>query len=113
MSLLLEVVIKNGLLFDSLGILGIGLLGLAAIRLVRRSQSWGGNMMAFGAILLLFARLYTVLAPHFITEDFLAKIGPLGISLTIGLPPVLLTFGLAGIVWGLWGHERWLSEEIR
>ena len=22
-----------------------------------------------------------------------------------------LTFGLAGIVWGLWGHERWLREE--
>ncbi len=113
MSLLLEVVIKNGILFDSLGILGLCLLGLAAMRLVRRSQSWGGTMMASGAISLLIARLFTLLSPHLITEDFLVKIGPLGVSLTIGLPPLLLTFGLAGIVWGLWGHERWLREEIR
>lgn len=111
MSLLLEIVINNGLLFDSLGILGLCLLGLAAIRLMRRSQSWGGSMIAAGAISLLTARLFTILSPHFINDDLLFRIGPLGTSLTIGLPPLLLTFGLAGIVWGLWGHERWLQEE--
>jgi hypothetical protein len=36
---------------------------------------------------------------------------PIGLSLMAGLPPLLLTFGLAGVVWGLWGHERWLGEE--
>ena len=46
-------------------------------------------------------------------NDMLAAIGPIGISLTIALPPILLTFGLAGIVWGLWGHERWVQEETR
>ncbi len=41
------------------------------------------------------------LSPHFLDNDFLATIGPAGISLTYALPPILLTFGLAGIVWGL------------
>jgi hypothetical protein len=26
-------------------------------------------------------------------------------------PMALLTLGLAGVVWGLWGHEQWLREE--
>lgn len=113
MNLLLEVALKNGLVFDAAGVIGLGLLGLAAVRLSRTYHSWGGTMMAFGAISLIIARIYFVLAPHFMTNDFLAAIGPVGISLTIGLPPLLLAFGLAGIVWGLWGHERWLHEETR
>jgi hypothetical protein len=113
MNLLLEAVLKNGLLFDAFGIIGLGLLGLAAIKLARRHQSWGGTMMAVGAISLLLARLYTILSPHFINDDVLHMIGPVGISLTIGLPPLLLAMGLAGVVWGLWGHERWMNEESR
>ncbi len=113
MNLLLETLLENGLLINAFGVIGIGLIGLAALKLARRYQSWGGTMMAVGAISLLVARLYMVLAPHFIDNDVLAAIGPVGISLTIALPPLLLVFGLAGIVWGLWGHERWLNEETR
>lgn len=113
MNLLLEIVIQNGLLFDACGVLGLGLIGLAAVKLVRNYQSWGGTMMAFGAISLLVARLFFLISPHFVNDDLLTAIGPLGISLMIGLPPLLLTFGLAGIVWGLWGHERWLNAETR
>jgi hypothetical protein len=113
MNPLLEVILKQGLLLDSFGVLGLGLLGLAAVRLARRHRSWGGNMMASGAVCLLCARLYFLLSPHFMTEDFQHAIGPIGISLTYALPPLLLTFGLAGIVWGLWGHERWVHEETR
>ncbi len=113
MNPLLDSILKNGLVFDAFGVIGLGLIGLAAVKLARRYQSWGGTMMAIGAISLLVARLYLLLAPHFMNDDFLAAIGPVGISLTIALPPLLLTFGLAGIVWGLWGHERWLQEGSR
>jgi hypothetical protein len=110
---LLETILKNGLMFDALGVIGLGLLGLAAVKLTRRYESWGGTMMALGAICLLLARLYFILAPHLIDDEMMIAIGPIGISLTIALPPLLLTFGLAGIVWGLWGHERWVQEETR
>lgn len=113
MNPLLNTVLENGLFFDAFGVIGLGLIGLAAVKLARRYQSWGGTMMALGAIALLIARLYYLLAPHYVDNDVLAAIGPIGISVTIGLPPLLLTFGLAGIVWGLWGHERWLNEESR
>jgi hypothetical protein len=113
MNSLLEIFLTHGLLLDAVGVIGLGLLGLAAVKLARRDQSWGGTMMATGAIALLVARLYLVVSPHFVNDDLLHMIGPVGISLTIGLPPLLLTLGLAGIVWGLWGHERWLNEKSR
>jgi hypothetical protein len=113
MNPLLDVILKNGLLLDAVGVIGLGLIGLAAVKLARRNQSWGGTMMAVGAIAVLFARFYLVVSPHFLNDDILHVIGPIGISLTIALPPLLLTFGLAGIVWGLWGHERWLNDENR
>lgn len=113
MNRLLETISNTGLLCDAAGAIGLGLLGLAAIKLARRHQSWGGNMMTAGAIALLTARFYFIAAPHFINDDVLHAIGPIGISLTIALPPLLLTLGLAAIVWGLWGHERWLNEGRR
>ncbi len=113
MNSLLETIVVRGLLFDALGVIGLGLIGFAAVKLARKHQSWGGTMMALGAVALLIARLYFVLAAQFLNNDMLAAIGPIGISLTIALPPILLSFGLAGIVWGLWGHERWMQEERR
>lgn len=110
MSLLLEVVTRNGLIFDAIGVIGLGLIGLAAVRLSSRHKSWGGQMMALGAISLLLARLYIMLRPHFMSFEVEEALGRVGLTLTEGLPPILLTFGLAGIVWGLWGHERWLKE---
>lgn len=113
MNSLLKLILENGLLLDAGGIIGLGLVGLAAVKLARSQKSWGGTMMAVGAISLLLARVYLLLSPHFVNDDFLGMIGPVGISLTIALPPLLLAMGLAGIVWGLWGHERWLNQENR
>ena len=112
MNLLLEVIVANGLLFDAFGLIGLGLLALAALRLVRDKKSWGGSMIAYGAVALLIARIYLLMAPHFVDNDFLHAVGPIGISLLMALPPILLTFGLAGVVWGLWGHEKWLKEKF-
>ncbi|MDP4626312.1 MAG: hypothetical protein NWT08_14405 [Akkermansiaceae bacterium] len=111
MSLLLESIVTNGLIFDVFGVFGLGVLALAALRLGAKSKSWGGSMMGYGAVALLAARVYILLAPHFVDMDFLHAIGPLGNALLLGLPPILLTFGLAGVVWGLWGHEKWLKEK--
>lgn len=110
MNLLLESILANGLLLDAFGVIGLGILALAAMRLVRNDKSWGGSMMGYGALALLIARIYILLAPHFVDNDFLHAIGPVGIAITEGLPRLLLTFGLAGVVWGLWGHEKWLKE---
>lgn len=113
MNSLLYAISEKGLLFDSFGIVGLGLIGLAAVRLARTYGSWGGTLMATGAISLLIARLYLILSPYFVNDDFLFAIGRIGNILVEGLPPLLLTFGFAAIVGGLWSHERWLNEETR
>jgi len=110
MNLLLEVIILNGFLLDTLGVIGLGLLAMAAARLVRDKKSWGGSMMACGAVALLAARVYVLLAPHFVDRDFADAVGPYAFELLRIMPITLLTFGLAGIVWGLWGHEKWMKE---
>ncbi|MFD2256972.1 hypothetical protein ACFSSA_09810 [Luteolibacter algae] len=110
MNPLLEAIVTNGLVFDALGIIGLGVLALAALKLTKSERSWGGSMMAYGAVALLAARVFILLYPFFGSDDFLHAIGPIGTSLTIALPPLFLTFGLAGVVWGLWGHEKWMKS---
>ena len=70
-------------------------------------------MIALGALAVLLARVYLILAPRLIDNAVLETIGPIGISLTIGLPPICLTLGLAGMAFGLWAHERWINETGR
>ena len=108
MNPLFDVFIRNGLLLDVFGVLGLGLIGLAAVRLSRRDRSWGGTFMTVGAVSLLAARLFILSKPA-LAEMGLMLTGTAG-SLAIILPPVFLTIGLAGIVWGVWAHERWLKE---
>jgi len=77
MSLLLEILVRNGLLMDIAGVTGLGLVALAAARLARRHKSWGGNMIAIGALAVLLARVYLVLAPRLIDNEALVWMGPL------------------------------------
>lgn len=113
MSQLLELLVQHGLLLDIAGVTGLGLVALAAVRLSRCHRSWGGGMIAFGAIAVLLARVFLVLAPHLIDNQALEMMGALGISLMIALPPLCLSLGLAGMVFGLWAHERWVNEVSR
>ncbi len=111
MDLVLVVFVKGGFLLDALGVIGLGLLGLAAVRLSQRYRSWGGSLLASGALLLLIGRLWVLIAPLLLTPDMRASMGPtLGEILALA-PMALLTLGLAGVVWGLWGHEQWLRAE--
>ncbi|OYV04521.1 MAG: hypothetical protein CFE26_16445 [Verrucomicrobiales bacterium VVV1] len=105
-----DLIMKGSLLLDVAGVVGLGLLGFAAIRLARREESWGGNLMAAGASSLLIARLFVLIAPHVLTREVLANLGPAAISAQLAIPAILLSFGLAGVVWGLWGHARWVQE---
>lgn len=110
MERLLESLWKCGPLLDCLGLIGLGFVGLSASRLAARYHSWGGTMMAWGAIALLLARFYIILRPIIMTRELYETIGPLPMEILAVLVPLLLSFGLAGIVWGLWGHEKWLRD---
>ena len=110
MNSMLPLVQHGGLILDCLGIIGLGLLALSALRLARLHHSWGGSLMAGGALALLLGRLFVVLAPSLFIRETLADFGKTFISLHAAIPVVLLSLGLAGVVWGLWGHERWMRE---
>lgn len=111
MNLLLELFVTNGFLMDALGVVGLGLLGLAAVRLSQRYRSWGGSLLASGALLLLLGRLLALVGTQVITPEFRMEMGASFSNLLTLAQMGLLTLGLAGVVWGLWGHEQWLREE--
>jgi len=111
MELLLDIFVKNGFLMDAIGVIGLGLLGLAAVRLSQRYRSWGGSLLAAGSMLLLLGRLWVLVSPHILTPDLRMDMGGTLNEIIALAPMILLTTGLAGVVWGLWGHEQWLREE--
>lgn len=110
MNPLLDAIVTNGLLLDAAGVIGLGFVGLAAVRLSQRERSWGGTMMAIGAIGLLVARLFILATPLLAKGGIFQALGGKTTYTLMTLPPFLLTLGLAGIVWGLWAHEKWLRE---
>lgn len=111
MSQFVEFIVANSFLMDACGVVGLGLLGLAAIRLSQRFHSWGGSLLACGALLLLLGRLWVLAIPHVLTSQMRNEIGHTMVEVITLTPFVLLTAGLAGVVWGLWGHEQWLRSE--
>jgi len=102
----IEALLNSRQLLNAGGPIGLGLLAFAASRLARTNHSPGALVMAVGATFLLLARLYFIISPYLLSLDVLQAIGVPGIALTIALPPLLLGFGLGGVVGGLWGHLR-------
>jgi len=111
MNFLLEIAHHGGLVLDAAGLLGLGLLALAAVRLARRHRSWGSTMLGWGAAILFFGRVYVMVAPQVLTRDLLVKLGYTLTSMLGAAPVLLLTAGFGAVVWGLWGHEKWLHGE--
>lgn len=109
MNLLLELVITQGFLIDVFGVVGLGLVALAAIRLARHWGSTGGTIMTWGAISLLVGRIGIVIFSHHVTPFNQAAFDPTLLAIGKNVPLLLLTLGLGAIVWGFWGHERQLS----
>jgi hypothetical protein len=52
-----------------------------------------------------------LVSPHLVTPDVQASMGVTVAEIINLAPMALLTLGLAGVVWGLWGHEQWLRAE--
>lgn len=102
---------KSGFLLDACGVIGLGLLALAAVRLSKRYHSWGGSLLACGSLLLLLGRLWAIVAKQMLTAEITASLGRTWSEVLALTPFALLTAGLAGVVWGLWGHEQWLRAD--
>lgn len=112
MNLLLQVVLQNGFLLDIFGIIGIGLIGLAAIRLSKRFGGRSGLIMCLGALSLVLGRVGMLVFTHFVTPFNQASFHPALLSWGKTLPLVLLTLGLGAIVAGFWSHERETADEL-
>ena len=111
MSLLLEFIVKGGFLLEALGVIGLGMVGMAAVRLANRYRSWGGSLLASGALMLLLGRIWKIAGQQLLTLDTKLSLGESWNTVFDIVPMALLTMGIAGVVWGLWGHEQWLREE--
>ena len=110
MKPLFDLALQGGFLFDCLGVMGLGLIGMAGARLARRERSWGGMLMATGAVLLLIGRLWILLAAAFLTPAVRHDMSPDLLGFLKALPTILMTTGLGGVVWGLWGYEKQQRE---
>ncbi|MEP4076632.1 hypothetical protein [Haloferula sp.] len=110
-NLLFDTIIKQGLLLDIFGVIGLGLVALAAIRFAKKCDSTGATVMTWGAISLLIGRIGIMIFAHYVTPLNQGDFDPTMLAICKNVPLTLLTLGLGAIVWGLWGHERQLSGE--
>ncbi|MEM9237774.1 MAG: hypothetical protein AAGB14_13435 [Verrucomicrobiota bacterium] len=111
MNLLLEIIIDQGLLMDIFGVIGLGLVALAAIRLASQWSSSGGTIMTWGAILLITGRIGILIFSQFVTPFNQSDFDPTLVAVCKNVPITMLTLGLGAIVWGFWDHERQTSGE--
>lgn len=113
MNILLEVLLDNSLLLDVFGVIGLGLVGLAAIRLATRFGTVGGSIMIWGVLALIVGRIGSLAFSTAMKAGLASQLDPLLLVMGRNVPVILLTAGLAAIVWGFWDHERSTSGESR
>jgi hypothetical protein len=97
-------------LFGAAGIIGLAVLALAAARMARDTHGWGPRLIAAGAVVLLLARVYLMASPLLLPPPVLVRFGHSAVTLSLVLPPFMLTIGLFAVVWGFWGHSRELAR---
>jgi hypothetical protein len=109
MNALIEIMMTQGFWLDALGVLGLGLVAIAAVRLLRPVGSRGATLMTWGAVLVILGRAGVVVADHLQDLPGGWEIPVMFVSSMKPVQLVLLTVGLGGIVWGFWSHEREVS----
>ncbi len=111
MNLLFEIVIQQGFLLDLFGVLGLGLVAFAAVRLAQRLPGRSAALMTWGALAIIAGRIGILLFGQVVTPLTVHQFDPLLLTLVKNVNLALLTGGLGAIVWGFWSHERQLAEE--
>ena len=97
---------QKGFVVDALGVFGLGLVALAAVRLAAATGSRHATVMTAGAILLVAGRISALALGHLLTPGHMAEMSAVALNLIHTGPFTLLTLGLAGTVFGFWGHEK-------
>ena len=110
MNILFEIVIQQGFILDLFGVLGLGLVGLGALRLSRRMDSRSAACMTWGALSMLSGRIGILLYVHLTTAAQRAEWEVWMLSLARNVPVGLLTLGLGAIAYGFWSHEKEVGE---
>lgn len=111
MNLLFEIVIQQGFLLDLFGVLGLGLVAFAAVRLAQRMPGRSASLMVWGALALLAGRIGMMIFTQTVTPFNQEQFDPFMLALVKNVNLAMLTGGLGAIVWGFWSHERQLAEE--
>lgn len=111
MNLLFEIVIQQGFLLDLLGVLGLGLVAFAAVRLAQRMPGRSAVFMTWGALALIAGRVGILLLLQVVNPFNQDQFDPTLLAVVKNVNLLLLTGGLGAIVWGFWSHERELAGE--
>lgn len=113
MNLLFEIVVTQGFLVDLLGVIGLGLVALAAIRISRQMSTDTARLMTWGAMALMAGRLGFLFFGYWLSNHPAPLEIDYGLIQTVKSVNIgLLTGGLASVVWGFWRHEQQVSEEL-
>ncbi len=108
---LLEIVSNNAFILDLFGVIGLGLVGMAAVRMSKRCGSRSGLIMSWGAVALIVGRLAMLVYGQVVTPLNAHEFHPTVLLFARDLPILLLTGGLGAVVWGFWSHEQEVSGE--